>query len=161
MVTLSLNEFYGNEAHDEFRGGVTRCEKLLFCPFEALKLEYGGYKCYVDSLKKTAIKESKAKQVNLQNKLLVVSADKYATKKSMKIIENEITETKKKIDEPVLVEDLLADKTIAVTFPNIRRLLSIYILIPHSEAVVERGFSLMGQIMTKKRCALDDKVYIY
>ena len=51
----------------------------------------------------------------------------------------------------------MADKTIAVAFPNIRRLLSIYILIPHSEAVVERGFSLMGQIMTKKRCALDDK----
>ena len=38
----------------------------------------------------------------------------------------------------------------------VRRLLAIYILIPHTEAVVERGFSKMGQIMTKKRCTLDD-----
>ena len=30
------------------------------------------------------------------------------------------------------------------------------VLIPMSEAIVERGFSKMGQIMTKKRTALDD-----
>ena len=29
-------------------------------------------------------------------------------------------------------------------------------MIPMSEAVVERGYSKMGQIMTKKRTALDD-----
>ena len=43
-----------------------------------------------------------------------------------------------------------------VGFPNVRRLLAIYILIPHTKAVVERGFSKIGRDMTKKRCALDD-----
>ena len=32
----------------------------------------------------------------------------------------------------------------------------IYILIPMSEAIAERGFSKMGQIVTKKHTALDD-----
>ena len=29
---------------------------------------------------------------------------------------------------------------------------------PHTEDVVECGFSKMGQIMTKKRCSLDDSI---
>ena len=35
-------------------------------------------------------------------------------------------------------------------------MLKIYVLIAMSEAIVERGFSKMGQIVTKKRTALDD-----
>ena len=35
--------------------------------------------------------------------------------------------------------------------------MTIYLIIPHVEAVVERGFSKMGQIMARKRCALDDE----
>ena len=58
---------------------------------------------------------------------------------------------------PLTIEDLLKDCVVLGAFPNIRRLLAIYVIIPHAEAVVERGFSKMGQIMTKKRCALDDE----
>ena len=58
---------------------------------------------------------------------------------------------------PVTVEDLLRDSVVSVAFPNIRRLLAIYMIITHAEAVVERWFSKMGQIMTKKRCTLDDE----
>ena len=57
---------------------------------------------------------------------------------------------------PLTVEDLLDDSVISLAFPNIRRLLSIYMLIPSSEAVVERWFSTMGQILTKKRRGLDN-----
>ena len=45
---------------------------------------------------------------------------------------------------------------VETAFPKVRQLLKIYILIPMSEAVVQRGFSKMGQIMSKKRTALDD-----
>ena len=58
---------------------------------------------------------------------------------------------------PVTVEDLLKDCVVSGAFPNIRRLLAIHVIIPHAEAVVEREFSKMGQIMTKKGCALDDE----
>ena len=34
--------------------------------------------------------------------------------------------------------------------------MKIYVLIPISEAIIERGFSKMGQIMMKKCTALDD-----
>ena len=58
---------------------------------------------------------------------------------------------------PVNVEDLLKDFVVSRAFRNIQRLLAIYVIIPHAEALVECGFSKMGQIMTKKRCALDDE----
>ena len=41
------------------------------------------------------------------------------------------------------------------TFPNIGKLLRLYVLIPQSEAVVERGFSNMKLIMTDKRTRLE------
>ena len=40
----------------------------------------------------------------------------------------------------VTVEELLEDRVVSGAFPNIRRLLAIYVIIPHAEAVVERGF---------------------
>ena len=36
------------------------------------------------------------------------------------------------------------DAVVEAAFPNIRRLLKIYIIIPHSKAVVECMFSKMG-----------------
>ena len=57
-----LYDFYGSEAKDEFHGRTVHCERLLFCPFDALKLAYGGFKCYVGAQKKEMIRESKAKQ---------------------------------------------------------------------------------------------------
>ena len=45
---------------------------------------------------------------------------------------------------------------VETVFPNIRWLLKIYVLIRSSQAVVERGFWKMGQIITKKCTSLDD-----
>ena len=86
-----------------------------------------------------------------------MSANKYTTKKAIRSIETKQRNTKERIEHPVTVEDLLDDGVISQTFPNIQRLLCIYLLIPHTEAVVERGFSKMSQIMTKKQSTLDDK----
>ena len=73
----------------------------------------------------------------------------------MKEIEGELSLIAEKVHNLLSVEDL-QHSVIETTFPNVRRLLKIYVLIPMSEAIVERGFSKMGQIVTKKRTALDD-----
>ena len=53
-------------------------------------------------------------------------------------------------------EDLLRDNVVETAFPNVQHLMKIYVLMPLSEATVEREFSKMGKIMTKKHTALDD-----
>ena len=53
------------------------------------------------------------------------------------------------------VESLLDATVLSAAFPTIRRLLKVYVIIPYSEAVVERGFSKVNLIMTKKKCSLD------
>ena len=58
---------------------------------------------------------------------------------------------------PITAESLLKDGVVEAAFPKIRRLLKLYIIIPHSEAVVERTFSRMGLIMTKEQCPLEDR----
>ena len=151
-----MHDFYENDAKDEYNGRSVRCEKLLSCPLEALQLKFQGYKAYIDTQKKDAIIQARAKERSLNSRLLLIQANKYATKKSIKKIQGKIKEIQQKMVDPIAVEDLLADEAVGVAFPNIRRLLAIYILIPHTEAVVEHGFSKMGQIMTKKRCTLDD-----
>ena len=75
----------------------------------------------------------------------------------MREIEDELYITAEKVNDSLSVENLLKDTVVKTAFPNIRRLLKSYILIPSSEAVVERGFSKMGQIITKKRTSLEDK----
>ena len=69
----------------------------------------------------------------------------------MKVTEAELSEIKKKMYSPVVVENLL-DTVLSAAFPTIQKLLKVYVLVPFSEAVVERGFSKMNLIMTKKRC---------
>ena len=73
----------------------------------------------------------------------------------MKAIEVELSEIKKKMCSPVAIENLLDDTVLSTAFPTIWRLLKVYVIIPFSEVVVERGFSKMNLIMTKKRCPLD------
>ena len=97
------------------------------------------------------------KETSLHARLKCTKADKYATKKAINFLESEIKLAETKINEPVSVADLLQDNVIEHAFPNIRRLLLLYVLIPNTEAIVERGFSRMGQIMTKKRSTLDDR----
>ena len=74
----------------------------------------------------------------------------------MKKIEDKLSLIAVKVYNPLSVEDLLQDPVIETAFPSIQRLLKIYVLIPMIEAIVVRGFSKMGQIVTKKRTALDD-----
>ena len=107
-----------------------------------LQLEFGGFKTYVNKQK-----------INVKEELK--KGDKYATKKSIDILEKELEHLNTKIENPVLVEDLLRDIVVESVFPNVRRLLIIYPLVPYREAVVEHGFSKVGQIMTKRRCLLD------
>ena len=74
----------------------------------------------------------------------------------MKKIEDKLSLIAVKVYNPLSVEDLLQDPVIETAFPSIQRLLKIYVLIPMLEAIVVSGFSKMGQIVTKRRTALDD-----
>ena len=78
--------------------------------------------------------------------------------KSSDMLEKELAHLNTKIENLALVEDLLQDIVVKSAFPNVRRLLITYFLMPQTENVVECGFSKMGQIMTKKRCSLDDSI---
>ena len=80
-----------------------------------------------------------------RNNNLAASADKRKPKKVLIKYETEVEATKTKL------------KTPPPGVPSIYRLLKFYLLIPHSEAIVERGFSKMKLIMTKKRTDLDSK----
>ena len=82
--------------------------------------------------------------------------DKYATKKLIDMLEKELEHLNTKLENPVLVEDLLRDIVVESAFPNVWCLLIIYLVVPHTEVVNECSFLKMGQIMTKKRCLLDD-----
>ena len=137
-----LYNYYGSNAPNEFQGRFTKSDRLLKSPYDALQLEFGGFKTYVNKQK-----------INVKEELK--KGDKYATKKSIDILEKELEHLNTKIENPVLVEDLLRDIVVESVFPNVRRLLIIYPLVPYREAVVEHCFSKVGQIMTKKRCLLD------
>ena len=152
-----LFEFYGKDAVDKFQGKITRAEKIITCPLSSLELELGGYKNYVATLKEKKKDDHRKILESLEIQMKQMSANKYTTKKAIRSIETKQRNTKERIEHPVTVEDLLDDGVISQAFPNIQRLLCIYLLIPHTEAVVERGFSKMSQIMTKKRSTLDDK----
>ena len=89
--------------------------------------------------------------------MLLKKANKCSTKKSIRKLENEIEGIVAKVKNPVTVKDLLKDCVVSRAFPNIQCLPAIYVVIPHAEAVVEQGFSKIGQIMTKKRCALNNE----
>ena len=83
------------------------------------------------------------------------NAQKYKPTREIKVTEREIVETKGKILAPVTTLDLLDDSVVESAFPNIQKLLCLYVLIPQSEAVVESGFSKMKLIMNDKRTRLE------
>ena len=150
-----LHNYCGSDASNEFQGRFTKSDRSLKCLYDALQLEFGGFKTYVNK-QKIKIEEENWKRYSFtKSKLELEKGDKYATKKSIDMLKKELEHLYTKIENPVLVEDLLRDIVVESTFPNVRRLLIIYLLVQHTEAVVERGFSKMGQIMTKKRCSLD------
>ena len=96
------------------------------------------------------------KEKSLKSKFDLFNAQKYKTRKRLKEIEDKLSLISKKVHNLLSVEDLLHDSVIETAFPSIQQLLKIYVLIPVSEAIVERGLSKMGQIVTKKHTALDD-----
>ena len=57
----------------------------------------------------------------------------------MRELEDKLHIIAKKVIDPLSIEDLLKDTVVETAFPNIRWLPKIYILIPSSEPVVERG----------------------
>ena len=85
--------------------------------------------------------------------------DKYATKKPIDILEKQIERLNIKTENHVLVKDLLQDIVVESAFPSVQHLLIIYLLVPNTEQFFERGFLKMGQIMTKKKCSLDDNSF--
>ena len=58
-------------------------------------------------------------------------------KRDMKAIEAELSEKKKKMCSPVVLENLLDDTVLPAAFPTIQRLLKVFV-IPFSEAVFKR-----------------------
>ena len=157
-AVIVLYGFYGNEATDEYHGRITRSEKLLRYPYDALELGFGVCKSYINLQKSKVREEFLKKEYSLRSKLLLKKGNKYSTKKSITKLETEIEGAVAKVKNHVTVEDLLKVCVVSGTFPNIRRLQAIYVIIPHAEAVLERGSSKTGQIMTKKRCALGDEM---
>ena len=46
-----LYNYYGRDASNEFRGRFTKSNRLLKCPYDALQLEFGGFKTCVNKQK--------------------------------------------------------------------------------------------------------------
>ena len=65
-----LYDFYGNDAADEYHGRITKSEKLLRCPYDALELQFGGYKSYINSQKSKVREKFLNKEHPLRSKLL-------------------------------------------------------------------------------------------
>ena len=148
-------DFYGKPAEDDYEGHKSYSPPLLNCTLDSLKLEYGGYKTYVATRKNKVKGELELQLKSLNAKLICANAQKYKPTREIKAIEREIVETKGKILTPVTALDLLDDSVLESVFPNVRKLLRLCVLIPQSEAVVERGFSKMKLIITDKRTRLE------
>ena len=146
---------YGKLAEDDYEGHKSYSPSLLNCTLDSLKLEYGGYKTYVATHKNKVKGELELQLKSLNAKLICANAQKYKPTREIKAIEREIVERKGKILAPVTALDLLDNSVLESVFPNVRKLLRLYVLIPQSEAVVERGFSKMKLIMTDKRTRLE------
>ena len=59
-----LYNYYGNDASNEFQGRFTKSDRLLKCPCDALQLEFGGFKTYINK-QKIKIKEENLKRYPL------------------------------------------------------------------------------------------------
>ena len=112
-------------------------------------MEYSEYKNYVAQLKIDFKQKLVSEEAKIKASILQTSAKKYKSHHAVTELEQELS-NKKKMKDPVKVEDVLRDKVLETAFPNIQRLLKIYLCIPQSEAVVEHGFSKMNLILTKK-----------
>ena len=83
-----LYNYYGSNASNEFQGRFTKSNRLLKCPYDALQLEFGGFKTYADK-QKIKIKEENSKRHSFtKSKLELKKGDKYTTRKSICLKKN-------------------------------------------------------------------------
>ena len=93
----------------------------------------------------------------IDNSLNNITADKYKSNCILKSVERELKDIEAKCKSPLNALALLNDDVIESTFPNVKILLRLLVLIPQSEAVVQKTFLKMKLIMTDKRTNLDPK----
>ena len=98
---------------------------MLCYPYDALELEFGRYKSYINSQKSKVREEILKKEHSLISKLLLKKANKHFSKKSTGKLETEIEGAVAKVQNTVTVNDLLNDCAVSEAFPNFQHLLAI------------------------------------
>ena len=150
----TLFQFYGTSKDDTYQGHKVFATGLFTgATKESLELEYGGYKNYVSNRKNVLREEFNSKKKALTIHFNNIKADKNKSNRILKSVERELKDIEAKRKSPL--NDL--DGVIKPAFPNVKILLRLLVLIPQSEAVVEKGFSKMKLNMTDKRANLDPK----
>ena len=129
--------------------------EALYCTQNSKLLGFRNLKSYVSKQKIALSQEYTGKKI-FEVKIWLSNAHKYKTRNRLRELEDELYIFAWKVNDPLSTEDLLKDTVVETAFPNIQLLLKIYLLILSSEAVVERGFSKMSQLITKKRTSLED-----
>ena len=121
---------YGKEMSDTYAGCTITCPALISCTEESLSLEYGGYKNYVASSKKSKIVELEREERKITAQLSLVKANKRSTNKEIKWLETELENIKNRKGHPLSVTDILEDNIVSSVFPSIRYLLKLFVLVP-------------------------------
>ena len=152
-----LFSFYGKERSGTYVGRTVTSPALLSCTEESLSLEYGGYKNMYLHQEKSKIVELETEETKITAQLSLAKANKRSTNKEIKWLEIELGNIKNRKEHPLSVNDILEDNLVSSAFPSIRYLLKLFVLVPMSEVVVERGFSNMKLTLTDKRTRLDNK----
>ena len=153
-----LFSFYSKEKSGTYAGHTVTSPALISCTADSLSLEYGGYKNYVASSNKSKIVELEREEREITVKLSLVKANKSSAQKEIKSLEIELENIKNRKENPLSATDILEDNVVSSAVPSIRYLLKLFVLVPMSEAVVERGFSKMKLTLTDKPTRLDNKV---
>ena len=133
--------FCGKERSDTYAGSTATSPALISCTAERLSLEYGGYKNYVASSKKKQDCRARNGRAENHDEIKSCKGNKSSTKKEIKSLETELENIKNSREHPLSINDILEDNIVSSDFPSIRYLLKLFVLVPMSEAVVERGFS--------------------
>ena len=142
-----LNDFCGTGKQDIFQGRMLQAEPLYGTQLLSQLLEFRNFKSYVSQQKIALSQEYSGKEKSLKSKFDLLNTHKYKTSKYLRELEEELYIIAEKVTDPLSVEDLLKDTFVETAFPNIQRLLKVYVLIPSSEIVIKRGFLKMGQII--------------
>ena len=102
-------------------------------------------------IKKSKIVELEMEERKIMAKLSLLKANKSSTKKEIKSLETELENIKNRKEHPLYVNNILEDNVVSSAFPSILYLLKLFVLVPMSEAAIERGFSKMKLFLTDNR----------